>query len=86
MQSELIAEFDRISLTFSLMISGGVMDGSVRAIDAYVAAQMVTAMINAAAELEHWVPGPSPGASATAYVRALLNGVPSVTGLGATTP
>jgi AcrR family transcriptional regulator len=80
MQSALIADFDRVSLTISAMISDGVTDGSVRAVDAHVGAQMVTAMINAAAELEHWAPGLGPRAATEAYAGALLNGLWSVVG------
>jgi AcrR family transcriptional regulator len=77
MQSQLVGGFDRISLNFASMISDGIADGSLRPVDAHIGAQMVTAMINAAAELEHWAPGLPPETAAEAYVRALLIGVNS---------
>jgi AcrR family transcriptional regulator len=78
MQSELVSGFDRISLNFASMISDGIADGSIRPVDAQVGAQMVTATINAAAELQSWTPALPAGESADAYARAFLQGWPSV--------
>ena len=78
MQRELVGEFDRISLNFSSMISDGIADGSMRSVDAHIGAQMVTAMINAAAELEHWAPNLPADKASEAYVRALLQGLDCV--------
>jgi hypothetical protein len=60
------------------MISDGISDGSLRLVDAHIGAQMVTAMINAAAELEHWAANLPPDRATEAYVRALLQGMDSV--------
>ncbi|HUZ12288.1 MAG TPA: TetR/AcrR family transcriptional regulator [Caulobacteraceae bacterium] len=79
-RADLLAEFDRISLAFASMISDGVADGSLRAVDPNIAAQLVTAMINAGAELQYWAPRLSPDAAIHSYVRALFQGV------GATLP
>ena len=73
----LLRQFDRVSLNFSWMISDGVADGSVRSLDAHVGAQMVTAMINAAAELELWVGELPPKEATEVYVRGLLTGLSS---------
>jgi AcrR family transcriptional regulator len=78
MQSELVSEFDRISLNFASMISDGIVDGSIRPVDAHVGAQMVTGMINAAAELQFWNPAAPADEAATAYARAFLQGWRSV--------
>ncbi|MGH6957643.1 MAG: TetR/AcrR family transcriptional regulator, partial [Caulobacteraceae bacterium] len=75
MQRALVAEFDRVSLTFASTVSDGIADGSIRPVDAHIAAQALTAAINAAAELEYWAPGASSQAAAEAYARALLTGV-----------
>ncbi|MGH6993384.1 MAG: TetR/AcrR family transcriptional regulator [Caulobacteraceae bacterium] len=77
-QSELVAEFDRISLTFSAMISDGIADGSILAVDPHIGAQMVTATINAAAELPHWARGNEPVGAAEPYAKALLQGIGAV--------
>ena len=74
-QAEVLAAFNRISLTFESMISDGVADGSVRPVDPRIAAQMITGMINAAAELQHWAPGLSADGAIGVYVRALFQGV-----------
>ncbi|MGH6985483.1 MAG: TetR/AcrR family transcriptional regulator [Caulobacteraceae bacterium] len=77
-QSELVAEFDRISVTFSAMISDGIADGSILAVDPHIGAQMVTATINAAAELRHWARGEEPIRAAELYAKALLQGIGAV--------
>jgi len=78
MQSELVSGFDRISLNFASMISDGIVDGSIRPVDAQVGAQMVTATINAAAELQFWAPALPAEEAAAAYARAFLQGWRSV--------
>lgn len=75
MQAALLAEFNRISLSFGSMVSDGIADGSVRPVDAAIAAQAITTTINAAAELRRWAPRLSPHDAARTYVRALLEGV-----------
>jgi len=77
-QAEVLAAFNRISLTFESTISDGIADGSVRPVDPRIAAQMITAMINAAAELQHWAPNLSPDAAIATYARGLFEGVGAV--------
>ena len=60
------------------MISDGIADGSIRPVDAQVGAQMVTATINAAAELQNWVPALPAEEVAAAYAGAFLQGWRSV--------
>ena len=78
MHSELVSWFERISLNFASMISDGIVDRSIRPIDAQVGAQMVTATINAAAELRFWAPALPAEEAACAYARAFLQGWRSV--------
>jgi AcrR family transcriptional regulator len=78
MHSELVSGFERISLNFASMISDGIVDRSIRPIDAQVGAQMVTATINAAAELRFWAPALPAEEAASAYARAFLQGWRSV--------
>lgn len=74
-QPQLIARFDRIADRFASLISDGIADGSVRPVDVNVGAQMLTAMINAAAELHHWTPGLTPQTAAALYVRPFFEGL-----------
>ena len=71
----LISEFGRVSGRFSLVCSDGVADGSLRPVDTTIAAQMITAMINASAELHLWAPGVTPENGAAIYVRPLFEGL-----------
>jgi AcrR family transcriptional regulator len=71
----LIKEFDRASGRFSLVFSEGIADSSLRAVDAAIAAQMLTALINAAAEVHNWAPGISQQSIACTYARPLFQGV-----------
>lgn len=75
LQPKLIAQFDRISDRFASLISDGVADGSVRPVDVNIGAQMLTAMINAAAELHHWAPAVTPQTAAAYYVRPFFEGL-----------
>ncbi len=60
---------------FASIISDGVADGSIRAIDASIAAHMINSMLNAAASLEAWVPGLQREEAADLFARPLLTGV-----------
>ncbi len=71
----LMAKFDRLSLRFASILCDGIADGSVRAVDVNVAAQMLTGMINAAAELHFWAPGLTPQNAADHYVRPFFEGL-----------
>ena len=75
MQPELVAKFDRISDRFASLISDGVADGSIRPVDANIAAQLITGMINAGAELHHWAPAVTPADAAHLFVRPLFEGL-----------
>lgn len=75
LRPELMARFDRISLRFASILADGVADGSIRPIDVNVGAQMITGMINAAAELEYWAPGLTAETAAEHYVRPLFEGL-----------
>lgn len=72
---QLIMEFERISGRFSLVCSDGIADGSLRPVNATIAAQMITAMINASAELHFWAPGVTVQNGATIYTRPLFEGL-----------
>jgi len=71
----LMKEFDRASGRFSLVFSDGIADSSLRPVDAAIASQMITALINAAAEVHNWAPGISQQNVARAYARPLFQGL-----------
>jgi AcrR family transcriptional regulator len=72
---QLIEDFERISGRFSLVASDGIADGSLRPIDANIAAQAVTAMVNASAEVHMWAPGIKAENVSRVYVRPLFQGL-----------
>ncbi|MDO8377958.1 TetR/AcrR family transcriptional regulator [Phenylobacterium sp.] len=74
-QPQLVAKFDRISDRFASLISDGIADGSLRAVDTNIGAQMITAMINAAADLHYWAPAASPEMAVSLYVRPFFEGL-----------
>jgi AcrR family transcriptional regulator len=71
----LMADLDRLSLRFASILCDGVADGSIRPVDVNVAAQMITGMVNAAAELHYWAPELTIETAADHYVRPLFQGI-----------
>lgn len=71
----LMQEFDRLSQRSAGMIADGMADGSIRALDQTIAAQLLTGMINAAAELHHWVHDATEETAVDLFVRPCLLGV-----------
>ena len=68
----------RLSLStwrFADILNDGLIDGSVRLCDMRIAAEAVTATINAAEELQRWVPGANVENVNELYVRPLLHGL-----------
>lgn len=75
LQANLVRRFARLSARLASVVSDGVADGSMRPVDANVAAQMIIALINASAELHHWVPGIDATLAVEAYARPLFTGL-----------
>ena len=48
---------NRLSERYAAMLVDGMIDGSIRLLDPAVAAHLISGMINALAEVEHWLPG-----------------------------
>nr|WP_145552221.1 TetR/AcrR family transcriptional regulator [Variovorax boronicumulans] len=65
----------RIGERLSSLVVGGMVDGSIRPLDPMQAAQLAMVGINAAAELQRFVPGTTPQAAVALYVRPLLMGL-----------
>lgn len=75
MRPGLLRDFDRLSQRTAGIIADGIADGSIRAIDPTIAAQLVTGMINAAAELRHWVHDATERTVVDLFARPCLLGV-----------
>jgi AcrR family transcriptional regulator len=75
LRHSLMADLDRLSLRFASVISDGVADGSIRPIDVNIAAQMITGMVNAAAELHYWAPEITIETATDHYLRPLFQGI-----------
>ncbi|WP_165843948.1 TetR/AcrR family transcriptional regulator [Phenylobacterium kunshanense] len=75
LRAGLMQRFDRLSYRFASILCDGIADGSVAPVDVNIAAQIITAAINAAAELHYWTPGVAPQAVVAHYVRPLFEGL-----------
>lgn len=73
--TRLLNEFDRTSGSISLVLTDGIADGSLRPVDTNIGAQMITAMINAAAEVHAWAPGVTQQNVAKVHVRPMFEGL-----------
>lgn len=75
MRAGLLEGFDRLTLRFASIICDGIADGSLRPVDVNIAAQTLTAAINAAAELHDWAPGLTTETVVDHYVRPVFEGL-----------
>jgi len=73
---------NRLGERYAALVVDGVIDGSVRRVDPAVAAQLVCGLLNAMAEVGHWVAPPAAGDAplATLIARPLLCGLLSGSG------
>ena len=65
----------RLAERLTSVIVDGMMDGSIRPLDPAIAAQVVGAAVNAAAELHRWVANANEGNVADLYVRPAFEGL-----------
>jgi len=70
-----ILSMDRLAERFASFIVDGIADGSIRPVDPYVAAQLVSIMINAAAELRRWVPAATAETAPVLFAKPLFAGL-----------
>ncbi len=75
LRTETRRTMNRLTERFGFCLVDGMADGSVRPLDAGIAAQLVSSMVNAAAELPAWVPGVTPENAADLYARPLFLGL-----------
>lgn len=66
---------DRITRRFGGYVADGMLDGSIRLVDPAIAAHLVATMLNAAAEIERWVPDVTLELAAETYARPLFLGL-----------
>ncbi len=72
---DLIATVARLSEKTAGLISDGIVDGSIRPVDAVIAADLVSGMVNASVELTHWSAATTMQNAAERLARPLLVGV-----------
>jgi AcrR family transcriptional regulator len=72
---ELVATMNRLSLRYANFIVDGIADGSLRPIDQVIAAHLVNGVVDAAAELQRWVPTADSHNSADLFARPLFLGL-----------
>jgi AcrR family transcriptional regulator len=76
-RGEMIARSYRLSDRFAAMISDGVAEASLRPVDPFIAAQMLNATLNAAADLPVLLRGVEPHQAVDFYARPFFTGLAS---------
>ena len=76
-RGEMIEQSGRLSDRFAAMISDGVGEGALRPVDPFIAAQMLTAGLNAAADLPMLLRGVGPRLAVDFYARPFFTGLTS---------
>ena len=66
---------NRLAERYAAMVVAGLADGSLRLVDPAVAAQLICGLVNALAEVEHWLPGDGPPDLQPLLARPLLRGL-----------
>jgi AcrR family transcriptional regulator len=66
---------ERLSERFAGLVVDGMADGSLRVLDPHLAAQVVSGMLNAAAEIDRWVRGADAGNVFALYAAPLFTGL-----------
>jgi AcrR family transcriptional regulator len=72
---QMVEASNRVSDRFASLISDGIASGSVRAVDPYIAAQMLTATLNASAEIRWWIPDVDRAHAPALYAKPVLTGI-----------
>lgn len=75
MRRVMVEHAARVSDRFGSMFADGIAEGSIRPVDPFIASQMLTATLNACAELGYLVPDVRPKAAASVFVKPLLMGI-----------
>lgn len=71
----LMAELRRLSAKTAGVVADGIADGSLRAVDPVIAADLLLGLTNAAVELDKWAPGATLDTAPDLFVKPLMTGV-----------
>jgi AcrR family transcriptional regulator len=74
-RNDMVSRWTRVSDRFAAMISDGVSEGSIRPVDAVIAAQLLNAALNAGAQMATTAPSAEPCDAATLYAKPFLMGM-----------
>jgi AcrR family transcriptional regulator len=72
---QMVNKSNRVSDRFASIISDGIATGCIRAVDPFIAAQMLTMTLNASAEISWWIPDVPPAAATELYAKPMLMGI-----------
>ena len=75
LRTDLVSRFGRVTQRVASVVSDGIIDGSVRPVDANVGAQTIAALVNAGTELRDWSPGIDAETAVEVYARPLFMGL-----------
>lgn len=75
LRPSLLADLRKLSAKTAGLISDGISDGSIRAVDPVIAADLVLGLTNAAVELDKWAPGATLENAPDLFVKPLMTGV-----------
>jgi len=75
MRIRMVEISNRVSERFAAMISDGVAEGAIRAVDPYIAAQMLNAVLNGASDLPFVIPDLKPADLVELCARPMLMGI-----------
>ncbi|MBU6373293.1 MAG: TetR/AcrR family transcriptional regulator [Alphaproteobacteria bacterium] len=75
LQPNVYMAYNRIALRIASMFNDGIIDGSVRPIDSYAAAEVLLGMINTSDELKYFVRDMNFDVAAQFYIRPLFSGI-----------
>ena len=74
-RAQVLRSLQRLNERFAGLLVDGLVDGSIRPLHPTIAAQLLAANLNAAAELRRWVPGIQPASVTRCYTRPALLGL-----------
>jgi len=77
LQPNVYLEYNRIAVRIASMFSDGVVDGSIRPLDSYVAAEVFLGMVNTSDELNYFVKGMNFDIALKSYIEPLFQGIRS---------
>lgn len=71
----IISDYDYLSSNLADLVIDGIIDGSLRPIDPYIASQMLTSTIFSSPDLAPWIPGINIDNAGALYVRPFFEGI-----------